>query len=127
MVLMRHREDTLPEQAKRRGYRLERILTVDDRPEMLALQYGSLVPVSPFTGDPEGIAVNGEVIPGSMVYYRDRLGRELLHMPFGQRVIGPDSLFLFSAHHPRSFDSRYFGPVPQSSIISALSPLLIHD
>ncbi len=38
--------------AKRRGYRLERILVVDDTPEMLARNYGNLVPVERFTGDP---------------------------------------------------------------------------
>ena len=72
---------------------------------------------------PEGIALNGAAIPASSVYHRDRLGRELLHIPFGQHVVGEDSLFLFSSHHPRSFDSRYFGPVPRSSVISVIRPL----
>jgi type IV secretory pathway protease TraF len=30
---------------------------------------------------------------------------------------------MFSGHHPRSFDSRYFGPIPASSVISTMRPL----
>jgi conjugative transfer signal peptidase TraF len=71
----------------------------------------------------EGITLNGRAVPESAVYHRDREGRELLHYPFGQFVVGEDSLFMFSGHHPRSFDSRYFGPVPVSSVISTMRPL----
>ncbi len=71
----------------------------------------------------EGIAVNGRAVPESAVYHRDRGGRELPHFPFGRHVVGEDSLFMFSGHHPRSFDSRYFGPVPASSVISTMRPL----
>ena len=76
---------------------------------------------------PEGIALNGKVIPASAIHWRDRLGRELMHLPFGQLVVGPDSFFLFSGHHPRSFDSRYFGPVPRGRILSAMRPLWTLD
>lgn len=71
----------------------------------------------------EGVRVNGRAVPGSAVYHRDRMGRELPHYAFGEHIVGPDSLFMFSSHHPRSFDSRYFGPVPASSIISTARPL----
>jgi conjugative transfer signal peptidase TraF len=71
----------------------------------------------------EGLSVNGRAVPQSAVYYRDRMGRELPHVPFGRHVVGHDSLFMFSGHHPRSFDSRYFGPVPVSSVISTMRPL----
>lgn len=71
----------------------------------------------------EGLTVNGRPVPESAVYHQDRMGRELPHVPFGRYVIGPDSLFMFSGHHPRSFDSRYFGPVPESSVISTMRPL----
>lgn len=76
---------------------------------------------------PEGLMLNGAAIPESAVYHRDRLGRELLHVPFGQHVVGRDSLFLFSNHHPRSFDSRYFGALPSSGVISSLTPLWTFD
>lgn len=77
--------------------------------------------------EPKGISVNGTPIDSSAVYYRDRIGRELPHYPFGEHVIGPDSLFMFSTHHPRSYDSRYFGPIPKSSIISTARPLWTFD
>ena len=72
---------------------------------------------------PKGLRVNGEAVPNSAVLWRDRLGRELLHVPFGEHVIGPDSLFMFSGHHRLSFDSRYFGAVPRTSVISVVRPL----
>lgn len=72
---------------------------------------------------PEGLSVNGRPVAESALYYRDRMGRELPHLAFGEHVIGPDSLFMFSNHHPRSYDSRYFGPMPKSSVISAAKPL----
>lgn len=71
----------------------------------------------------EGLRVNGREVPGSAVLYRDRIGRELPHFAFGEHVVGPDSFFMFSGRHPRSFDSRYFGPIPSSSIISTARPL----
>ena len=76
---------------------------------------------------PEGLHVNGRAIPNSAVLWRDRLGRELLHAPFGEHVVGPDSLFMFSGHHALSFDSRYFGPIPRSSLIAVAHPLWIFD
>lgn len=76
---------------------------------------------------PGGITVNGQPVDSSAVYYRDSRGRELPHYPFGEHVVGPDSLFMFSGHHPRSFDSRYFGPVPRESIISTARPLWTFD
>ena len=72
---------------------------------------------------PEWLHVNGHPIPNSAVLWRDRLGRELLHIPFGKHVVGADSLFMFSGHHRLSFDSRYFGPVPRTSVISVARPL----
>lgn len=81
------------------------------------------VPGDTVTISPEGIVVDGEVVPNSAVYWRDTMGRELLHFPFGTHVIGPDSLFMFSGHHPRSFDSRYFGPVASNHVISSALPL----
>jgi RNA polymerase II subunit A small phosphatase-like protein len=38
---------------RRRGYRLEQVLVVDDSPEKHVRNYGNLIAVHPFTGDPE--------------------------------------------------------------------------
>lgn len=75
----------------------------------------------------DGVRVNGQVVPRSAVYYRDRMGRELPHYPFGKHIVGEDSLFMFSGHHPRSFDSRYFGPIPSASVVSTAKPLWTSD
>jgi conjugative transfer signal peptidase TraF len=76
---------------------------------------------------PDGIFVNGRRLEGSAVLHRDSRGRKLPYYPFGEYVVGADSLFMFSGHHPRSFDSRYYGPVPRSNVISTARPLWIFD
>jgi conjugative transfer signal peptidase TraF len=75
----------------------------------------------------EGVQVHGRAVSNSAVYARDVVGRELPHYAFGAHVVGEDSLFVFSGHHPRSFDSRYFGPVPESSVRDVLRPLWTFD
>ena len=74
-----------------------------------------------------GVEVNGRTVPESSVYARDAVGRELPHYAFGEHAVGEDSLFVFSRHHPRSFDSRYFGPVPAGSVRSVIRPLWTFD
>lgn len=72
---------------------------------------------------PDGISVNGRRVARSTIHAHDSDGRPLPHYPLGEHVVGADSLFMFSNHHVRSFDSRYFGPVPRSSVISMARPL----
>lgn len=40
------------DKVRRKGYPLEQMIAVDDSPEMLRRQYGNLVRVRPYTGDP---------------------------------------------------------------------------
>lgn len=40
------------EKAKRRGFPLESILIIDDKPIGLKRNYGNLIPITPFAGDP---------------------------------------------------------------------------
>lgn len=53
---------------------------------------------------------------------RDRRGRPL---PIWQgcRVVGADELFLMNWQSEDSLDGRYFGPVPQSSVIGKALPV----
>ena len=53
---------------------------------------------------------------------RDARGRELPAWQ-GCRAVQPHQVFLMNAGVPDSFDSRYFGPVPDSTIIGSATPL----
>jgi len=64
----------------------------------------------------EGILVNGQEVENSARLESDSAGRPLPPLPASGRV-PPGHVWLFSDYTPESFDSRYFGPVPHSSII----------
>lgn len=53
---------------------------------------------------------------------RDRLGRSLPRWQ-GCRGLGEGEIFLMNPDTPDSFDGRYFGPLPVTSIIAMLTPL----
>jgi conjugative transfer signal peptidase TraF len=72
----------------------------------------------------QGIAVNGRLLPNTAPRTADSHGRPLTPWPFGYYVLAPDTVWVASSHHPRSFDSRYFGPIPTSSIRDHVRPLL---
>ena len=73
----------------------------------------------------EGLSLNGRGVSNSRPLARDSRGRILDHYPFGTHVLKPGQLWLFSPHHRLSFDSRYFGPVQQSSVLARLAPVWI--
>ena len=70
-----------------------------------------------------GLAVNGERISTSALRARDSLGRPLSHWPLGWHSVGPSEVWLIGVDDDRSWDSRYFGPVPVSSVIASLRPI----
>jgi conjugative transfer signal peptidase TraF len=69
---------------------------------------------------PGGISVNGRPIATSRTLARDSRRRVLSHYPWGDYVLEPRELWLFSPYRPNSFDSRYFGPVDASQVVSVL-------
>jgi len=69
-----------------------------------------------------GIRVDGVLWPDSAPLSRDREGRMLTAYPFGAYTAARAELWVMS-DNPRGLDSRYFGPVPASSIISRLIPV----
>jgi conjugative transfer signal peptidase TraF len=75
--------------------------------------------------DEAGLSVNGRPVAGSRPLARDTLGRSIAHQPFGHRRLGPGQLWLFAPYHPRSYDSRYFGPVAAAAVRGRLLPVLI--
>jgi type IV secretory pathway protease TraF len=72
-----------------------------------------------------GLAVNGRSVPASRVVPRDAAGRPLPHPAFGGCRVRPGELWLFAPYHPRSYDSRYFGPVATAAVRGRLLPLAV--
>ena len=58
------------------------------------------------------VAVNGERLANSATMAQDSAGRSLKHVVWGKRRVGADEVWLFGLNNRRSWDSRYFGPVP---------------
>ena len=70
-----------------------------------------------------GVAVNGELWPGTAAAERDALGRMLPGAPQGGRV-GPGEAWVL-LRNDESYDSRYFGPVASAAIESAVRPIWV--
>ena len=70
------------------------------------------------------VAINGARLPHSRVAERDSAARTLPHVPWGQRSVAPGEVWLFGFHDPRSWDGRYFGPIPISNVRGMLKPVL---
>ena len=71
----------------------------------------------------DGIAVNLKPIANSRTLPRDSRRRALRHYPWGDYVLKARELWLFSPYRSNSYDSRYFGPVRASDVVSVLRPL----
>jgi conjugative transfer signal peptidase TraF len=69
-----------------------------------------------------GLAVNGHLLPNTAPMKRDTNNRPLTPWPEGRYTVEPDSVWVASSYNQRSFDSRYFGPVPLSSVRSHARP-----
>jgi conjugative transfer signal peptidase TraF len=70
-----------------------------------------------------GSFVNGALLPNSAPLLRDSKGRAMPRLR-GRIVLAEGTAWLYSGHSPRSFDSRYYGPVPLSGVRGQLFPLL---
>jgi len=65
-----------------------------------------------------GVYVNGSLVPNSTPLGRDSLGRALPPLNVHSRL--PSGWFLVMSPDARSFDSRYFGPVPEEDLVARL-------
>jgi type IV secretory pathway protease TraF len=70
------------------------------------------------------IAINGKRLTNSATVTRDSFGRLLTHVVWGKRRVAPDEVWLFGLKNRRSWDSRYFGPIPLQEIRGVAEPLL---
>lgn len=87
-------------------------------------------PVVAWPGDivetsPEGLSVNGVFLPHTMPLDHDSKGRLIHPYPYGSYRVAAGELWTVSSFSPRSFDSRYFGPIPIRSVRLWLRPLLV--
>jgi conjugative transfer signal peptidase TraF len=73
---------------------------------------------------PSSVSVEGKTFPRSNVVARDSIGRPLPHVPWGTRKVPPGEVWLFGFNDRRSWDARYFGPVPLSGVRGILKPIL---
>ena len=69
-----------------------------------------------------GGVVQIDGVPAAAVLPADRMGRLLPSWP-QCRPLAEGELFLLSATHPASFDSRYFGPISASAVIGMAQPI----
>ena len=71
----------------------------------------------------DGLAVDGRLICNTRPLARDREGRPIPRMPDGRFAVGAGEMWLVSTYTTRSWDSRYFGPVPTAGVVETLRPL----
>jgi conjugative transfer signal peptidase TraF len=73
---------------------------------------------------PDGVTINGARIPHSAVASRDSHGHSLAHVRFGLYHVAADQVWLFGFNDWRSWDARYFGPVPIADVRGKLEAVL---
>lgn len=108
------------EEARRRGY-LRRGLCVGGFAPLIksvAALPGQRVDIT------DHVLIDGRSVPASSVSHEDGEGRVLLPDPGG--VVPPHHLFLHSPF-ASSYDSRYFGPVPDFGLLGLARPALTFD
>lgn len=70
------------------------------------------------------VAIDGVLLPRSPLSPADGEGRLLSPWPGG--IVPPGQLFLHSPF-AGSYDSRYFGPVPEAGLLGLAQPILVLD
>jgi conjugative transfer signal peptidase TraF len=71
----------------------------------------------------DGLTVNGMLAPHTRPLEYDSRGRPMRRMPHGIYHVGAHEVWLWSPLTGRSFDSRYFGAVPTSALVSVVRPV----
>jgi conjugative transfer signal peptidase TraF len=71
-----------------------------------------------------GVTVNGYLLDLSVPAARDRSGRKLTPWPSGHYRLSAGQVWLYAANG-RSWDSRYWGPVPADDVQAGASPVLV--
>jgi len=74
--------------------------------------------------EPRGVEVDGALFARSAIASTDSNGRSLPHVDWGTRKALSGEVWLFGFNNSRSWDSRYYGPIPFSHIRGELRPIL---
>ena len=72
----------------------------------------------------ESIRVNGILLPQSATLSRDSRARAVETIARGSYQTAANQTWLFGLHDPRSWDSRYFGPVSMRSVLGVVEPVV---
>jgi len=72
------------------------------------------------------IVINGKEWPNGEIFTTDSKGREVRSLATSGPV-QEGQCWLLSDYNARSFDSRYFGPVPLSHILGVMHPIIVWD
>lgn len=103
-----------------RGYR-PRSLQCPDK-------YAALLkPVAARAGDTveicqKGISVNGKLLPNTVAFKSDQKKRPMHIWPYGTYTVQPGTVWVLSTYNKYSYDSRYYGPIQLSTVISHAKP-----
>jgi conjugative transfer signal peptidase TraF len=73
---------------------------------------------------PDYVAVNRRPLPNSASRTRDSRGRDVPHVALGLHQVKDGEVWLFGEADPRSWDSRYFGPVTTRAVRAELKPVI---
>lgn len=73
---------------------------------------------------PEGVFVNGALLPNSKPLTADLSGRPLPQLRLNHYLMQASQVFLMSDVSKTSFDGRYYGPVDISQIKTVIRPVI---
>jgi conjugative transfer signal peptidase TraF len=74
--------------------------------------------------DMREVRVNGVDLPFSAAQASDRAGRPLPRPDRSHIVLTASQLWVMSDTNPRSFDSRYFGPIERAWVKDVIRPVV---
>lgn len=66
--------------------------------------------------EPRWVAVDGRRFEYSATAAHDSAGRPLAHVAWGKHIVATNEVWLFGFNDRRSWDSRYFGPIPVANV-----------
>ena len=94
-------------------------------------KYAALLkPVAARAGDTvevgqEGISINGKLLPNTAAFKIDAKKRPMHVWQNGTYIVQPGTVWVLSTYNKYSYDSRYYGPIQLSTVITHAKPFWI--